>query len=67
MTMITYRHFACPNAHQGFEKTSENDQPYSKGWDSTTFTGMIEDSKDSFGCTTYLCEACRQAMILDNN
>lgn len=40
MTMRTYRHFVCPNGHRGEEKTSENDQPYSKHWEQVTLTGM---------------------------
>lgn len=32
MAMRTYDYFACPNGHQGEEKTIENDQPYSKSW-----------------------------------
>ncbi len=34
MTMRTYKLFACPDGHQGEEKTTENDQPYSKCWES---------------------------------
>lgn len=67
MTMRTYRHFSCPNDHQGVEKTSENDQPYSKGWDSTTITGMIEHGKDPLGYSIYICEVCRLTMVFDKN
>ena len=66
MTMQTYRYFTCPNAHKGVEKTSENDQPYSKGWESTTISGMTERGKDPLGYAKYLCEVCEQAMVLDN-
>ena len=65
MTMRTYRHFTCPNAHKGVEKTSENDQPYSKSWESVTITGMIEIGKEAQGYAAYACEICKQPMTQD--
>jgi hypothetical protein len=64
MTMRTYRHFTCPNGHQGVEKTSENDQPYSTSWESVDTTGMIERGKDVRGYAAYVCEVCKQPMEL---
>ena len=46
MTLRTYRYFVCSNGHDGIEKTSENDQPYSANWESVTITGMREMGKD---------------------
>ena len=63
MTMRTYRHFACSNSHQGVEKTSENDQPYSKMWESITVTGMLTSARNSDQDAEYHCELCRQPMI----
>jgi len=64
MTMRTYRYFVCPNDHNGVEKTSENDQPYSTMWESVTVTGMREHGKDSHGYNAYVCTECGQAMVL---
>ena len=62
MTMRTYRYFVCANGHQGVEKKSENDQPYSTSWESIDTTGMREDGKDSRGYPVYVCEVCAQLM-----
>ena len=64
MTTHTYRHFVCPEGHRGEEKTSENDQPYSKQWESVTVTGMKSDAKDARGYATYLCTVCGLAMTI---
>ncbi|EJN17838.1 hypothetical protein PMI36_05255 [Pseudomonas sp. GM79] len=53
MTMRTYEYFACPNGHQGEEKTTENDQPYSKCWESILIKGLRNGPDGS-----YLCEVC---------
>lgn len=53
MTMRTYRYFVCPNNHRGEELTSENDQPYSKCWESVSTEGL-RDGPDG----TYLCATC---------
>jgi len=58
MTMRTYKYFVCPNGHRGEEKTSENDQPYSKMWEMVTTIGLKDGPKDVNGRTTYLCETC---------
>lgn len=65
MTMRTYRYFSCPKGHKGTEKTSENDQPYSAGWESVTTEGMREAGKDMRGYPTYTCSVCSEPMTLD--
>lgn len=62
--MRTYRHFTCLNGHNGVEKTSENDQPYSKNWESVTVTGMHERDKESNGHSSYVCTECGLPMTL---
>lgn len=63
MTMRSYRYFACSSGHRGEECTSENDQPYSKGWESVDVTGMRETKQpDALGYSTYLCGQCGQPM-----
>lgn len=39
MALRTYEHFICPHEYRGVEKTTENDQPYSKMWESVAITG----------------------------
>lgn len=58
MTMRTYRYFACPNGHRGEEKTSENDQPYSKHWEHVTLTGMREATPVNGEPERFVCEQC---------
>lgn len=53
MAMRTYDYFACPNGHQGEEKTTENDQPYSKSWERVSTKGLRSGPSG-----TYLCEIC---------
>jgi len=62
MTLRTFRHFECPQGHKGEEKTSENDQPYSKSWESISIKGMVEAGKDERGYATYRCAECGQPM-----
>lgn len=62
MTMRTYRYFVCPNRHKGEERTSENDQPYSKSWESVKVTGMRDAGKDHKGLAAYVCAQCGQPM-----
>lgn len=57
MTMRTYVYFACPNGHQGEEKTSENDQPYSKNWEQVSTKGLKDGPNG-----TYLFAACGSVM-----
>ena len=64
MTMRTYRHFQCVNGHKGEEKTSENDQPYSKPWESITVKGMRETGTDAQGYPAYVCAECGQPMAM---
>lgn len=64
MTMRTYRYFVCPQRHEGNERTSENDQPYSDSWESVQITGMKESGKDSEGYATYTCATCGMAMSI---
>lgn len=66
MTMRTYRYFSCENGHQGIEKTSENDQPYSQSWESVRIQGMILNNTDDRGFPNYHCMECRQSMVLEN-
>lgn len=63
MTMRTYRYFVCADGHDGQEKTSENDQPYSTAWESVTVTGMRESGTDAKGYATYTCAQCNQPML----
>ena len=63
MTMRTVRYFACPKGHQGVEKTSENDQPYSASWESVEVTGMREHGKDGRGYASYTCSICFLNMV----
>lgn len=53
MTMRTYDYFACLNGHQGEEKTTENDQPYSKSWERVSTKGLRSGLNG-----TYLCAVC---------
>lgn len=63
MTMRTYRYFKCKNGHQGTEKTSENDQPYSDPWERISTDGLkINPIKDDKGYDTYLCTQCSLPM-----
>jgi hypothetical protein len=62
MTTRNYRYFACQNGHNGEEKTSENDQPYSTPWESVTVSGMREQGHDKLGYATYVCEKCGHPM-----
>ena len=62
MTMRTFRFFRCPNGHEGTEKTSENDQPYSTMWESVVAKGMRESGKDQLGNACYFCGTCGQPM-----
>jgi hypothetical protein len=63
MTMRTYAYYACANGHKGIEKTSENDQPYSKMWESVTLTGM-RAAKDSQGKDAFECTECGLPMAV---
>lgn len=53
MAMRTYDYFACPNGHLGEEKTTENDQPYSKSWERVSTKGLRSGQNG-----IYLCEIC---------
>lgn len=59
MTTRSYRYFVCPNEHQGVEKKSENDQPYSELWESTDTAGLSVQGKDF----TRLHGACLQSVL----
>lgn len=61
MTIRTNEHFICPNGHQGIEKTAENDQPYSKIWESVTITGMTKVLMDDR--YLYRCDVCGEVML----
>ena len=63
MTMRSYRYFICPAGHQGTEKTSENDQPYSTPWESITTQGLVNAGEDSMGYKAYVCEVCKKPMV----
>jgi hypothetical protein len=67
MTMRTYRHFSCANGHEGIEKTSENDQPYSTPWESVTTTGLTSSKKDQLGYNGYSCVVCGLEMVLKSS
>ena len=58
MTMRTYTYFQCPNGHQGTEKLTENDQPYSTPWERTEYFGVYPSGKDEKGHVAYWCEEC---------
>jgi hypothetical protein len=56
MTMRTYTYYICPNGHRGHELIKENDQPYSKMWESTTTEG-IRSMAGPDG-RSYVCATC---------
>ena len=62
MTLRTFRYFVCPNGHQGVEKTSENDQPYSTNWETVTPTEMCNAPSNGQVVTEYVCSKCDQPM-----
>lgn len=62
MTIRTHRHFVCPNGHKGTETTSENDQPYSKQWESVRTNGLIKSESEVNSPAIYVCEVCNQPM-----
>ena len=64
MTMRTYRYFVCPNKHQGEEKTSENDQPFSGKWEDADVTDMRGIGKDNLGYKMYICVQCGESMTV---
>ena len=64
MTMRTHRNFVCPTGHKGTETTSENDQPYSKQWESVNTTGLIKSAAEENRPVSYVCEVCKQPMSL---
>lgn len=63
MTMRTYRYFVCPSGHRGEEKTSENDQPYSKNWERVILTGMVEAAPVNGERERFVCEQCGADMV----
>ena len=63
MTTRTYRNFLCPNGHSGRETTAENDQPYSKPWESVTADGLIQVGTDVRGYAVYKCSTCGDPMF----
>lgn len=58
MTTRTFRHFQCENGHDGVERISENDQPYSMPWESVNLKGLVASGEDASGYATYTCIAC---------
>lgn len=50
MTMRTVWYYQCPNGHEGYIKESENDQPYSKMWESRTTSGLNEHQDKTITC-----------------
>jgi hypothetical protein len=46
MTMRTFTRLQCPCGHKGSIVESENDQPYSKEWSSTSLRDL--DSKGTY-------------------
>lgn len=62
MTLRTYRYFVCSNGHKGEEKTSENDQPYSKNWEQVTLKGMRMASPVNEELERFVCEQCGAVM-----
>lgn len=64
MTTRTYQFFSCVLGHTGRETTAENDQPYSKMWESVTFSKtMMQSGKDAQGDPTYVCAECKTPMF----
>lgn len=63
MTMRTYTYYVCPNGHRGHECLSENDQPYSKNWERTTYEGITAGT-DPDGKPATLCAVCRLPMVV---
>ncbi|MHB8477875.1 MAG: hypothetical protein ACYDBZ_16485 [Steroidobacteraceae bacterium] len=64
MTLLSYRYFVCKKGHRGIETKSENDQSYSKGWESTDADGMRESGTDKTGAAVYVCASGGSPMTL---
>lgn len=65
MALRNYEHFICPHGHLGVEKTTENDQPYSKMWESVAITGMMAVVTDDK--RRYCCAECGEFMVPVDN
>ena len=63
MTLRTTSHYVCSKGHKGVKERIENDQPYSRGWEDVTLTGMSEDGKDERGWAIFKCQVCGQRMV----
>jgi hypothetical protein len=63
MATRTYRYFQCENGHDGTERTSLNDRPYSTLWESVAVVGMVTSGEDPQGRVTYRCGACNAPMV----
>jgi hypothetical protein len=61
--MRTRTDFECTNGHKGVRKTSENDQPYSKMWESVLLTG-IREVQDGQGKYAFECTECGLPMMV---
>jgi hypothetical protein len=57
MTMRTCTNFECAKGRKGTKETSENDQPYSRIWESVSLSG-IREVKNSQGEKAFECVQC---------
>jgi len=60
MTMRTRTSLICECGHTGKHTHSENDQPYSKMWDSYELEGFDGGGKDKDNLSQMTCPKCRK-------
>jgi len=60
MTMRTRTPLICECGNTGCHIHSENDQPYSKSWDSYRLEGFSGGGQDRDDLATMTCEKCGQ-------
>jgi hypothetical protein len=58
MTMRTQIDLICECGHKGWHLHSENDQPYSKLWDSYSLEGFSGGGKDKDDLSKMTCQKC---------
>jgi hypothetical protein len=71
MTMHTLTKLACKCGHKGCIVESENDQPYSKEWSSTSLRdleskGQYKGANELFSKTHPSCPKCGTTLTQDN-
>jgi len=60
MTMRTYTWYRCTCGHRGAVVVSENDQPYSKMWESTSLKELAGTSEHP------VCPKCKAVLSASN-